>query len=685
MIKNIIENNKSVDINTNKINKLKELFPNCFNSNGEFDMSVFEEELKVNTSIVKEGYGLNFLGKNYAKYVASLDTETILVPDVENNSKKENRNSENIYISGDNIDALKHLVKSYTGQIKCIYIDPPYNTGSDGFVYNDKFNLTIEKLVNVLDVNEEEAKRIYSMTNAKSSSHSAWLTFMYPRIYLARQLLKDDGVIFISIDDNEQSQLKLLCDNIFGTENYIGMFSVENNPKGRKNSNFIAVSSEYCLVYAKDKFNPGSFFIENIPKNSSDMTQNEDGEYIQAGGRRVLVGEQTFNGKVDYKSEKYYSVYYNKETNDLKIVKEQNINDINNFLINSGYKRYISFNDNQFVENTYTMTRFKELFDDDSLIFSDKKIYEKNSTTTVRIKSMLINRKYDAIVNGKVEKDYEIDLKTTSAGTRLKELFNLDDVPFSSPKNENFISLLISLLNDKNLICLDFFSGSATTAHAIMNLNVKDGGHRKYILVQLSENLQKNYEASSLTGKKILKVQMDYLKKINKPLYLDEIGQERIRKAAKKIKEETNADIDYGFKHYTIKNVNTNTLDKLEKFEPNYVISDGSILDEFGINAVLTTWMNEDGYGLTDTYEKLELEDYIAYKCQNTIYLLNWNISDLFIKALIEKYEKEENFDCNRIVMFGYSFTLGEIQTLKDNLQQVKNIKGINVEVITRY
>ena len=166
---------------------------------------------------------------------------------------------------------------------------------------------------------------------------------------------------------------------------------------------------------------------------------------------------------------------------------------------------------------------------------------------------------------------------------------------------------------------------------------------------------------------------------------IDEFGQERIRRAAKKIKEETNADIDYGFKHYTIKDVNKNTLDKLEKFEPNYVISDGGILDEFGINAVLTTWINEDGYGLTDKYEKLELEDYTAYKCQNTIYLLNWNISDLFIKALIEKYEKEENFDCNRIVMFGYSFTLNEIQTLKDNLQQVKNIKGINVEVITRY
>lgn len=155
MIKDIVENNKKIDIDKNKIDKLKDLFPNCFNSNGEFDISLFEDEIKSNTSIVKEGYGLNFLGKNYAKYVASLDTETILVPDEKNNSKEENRNSENIYISGDNIDALKHLAKSYSGQVKCIYIDPPYNTGSDGFVYNDKFNLTIEKLVDVLDIDEE--------------------------------------------------------------------------------------------------------------------------------------------------------------------------------------------------------------------------------------------------------------------------------------------------------------------------------------------------------------------------------------------------------------------------------------------------------------------------------------------------------------------------------------------------
>ena len=231
MIKDILDNNKNMEPNREKILKLKELFPSCFNDKGDLDLVNFQNEISKNIQIIKEGYGLNFLGKNYAKYVVSLDTETILVPDEENNSKEENKNSENIYISGDNIDALKHLVKSYSGQIKCIYIDPPYNTGSDGFVYNDKFNLTVEKLVDILDINEEEARRINNMTNNKSSSHSAWLTFMYPRLYLAKQLLSNDGIILISIDDNEYSNLKLLCDSIFGEENFIGTATWEKRTK----------------------------------------------------------------------------------------------------------------------------------------------------------------------------------------------------------------------------------------------------------------------------------------------------------------------------------------------------------------------------------------------------------------------------------------------------------------------
>ncbi len=622
MIKNVVEKNKNIDVNENKINKLKEMFPNCFNINGEFDISVFEEELKTNTSIVKEGYGLNFLGKNYAKYVASLETETILVPDEDNNRKEENKNSENIYISGDNIDALKHLVKSYSGQIKCIYIDPPYNTGSDGFVYNDKFNLTIEKLIAVLDVNEDEAKRIYSMTNSKSNSHSAWLTFMYPRLYVAKQLLKGNGVIYISIDNNEQAQLKLLCDSIFGEENFISNFIWQKNFAPKNDNKYISDSTEYILLYAKnkEKFRRGLLPREEKHNKGYSNPDNDPRGAWTSGSMLATSYSPT------------------------------------------GVFEIVSPNGKKNIPPSGKCWRFSK--DTVQKLISENKIWWGNDGNGVpRIKRFL-NEMPDGIVPQNL-------MPYTEAGSNqdgnleLKKLF--DAQVFDYPKNTKLLKRLLSIANLSNDdTVLDFFGGSSTTAHAVMKYNVENKIKCKYILIQLEEK---------------------YVDKTGKYEFnsIDKLGQERIRRAAREIKEETNTDIDYGFKHYTIKDVNTNTLDKLEKFEPNYVISDGSILDEFGINAVLTTWMNEDGYGLNDKYEKLELEDYTAYKCQNTIYLLNWNISDLFIKALIEKYEKEENFDCNRIVMFGYSFTLNEIQTLKDNLQQVKNIKGINVELITRY
>ena len=622
MIKNVIDNNKNVDINADKMNRLKELFPNCFNSNGDFDIYTFGEELKENTSVVKEGYGLNFLGKNYAKYVTSLDTETILVPDEENNIKEENKNSENIYISGDNIDALKHLVKSYSGQIKCIYIDPPYNTGSDGFAYNDKFNLTIEKLIDVLDVTEDEAKRIYNMTNNKSNSHSAWLTFMYPRLYVAKLLLKENGVIYISIDNNEQAQLKLLCDSIFGEENFISNFIWQKNFAPKNDNKYISDSTEYILLYAKNKEKFSRGLLPREEKHNKGYS-NPDNDPRGAWTSGSMLA-------TSYSS--------------------------------TGVFEIISPNGKKNIPPSGKCWRFSK--DTVQKLMSENKIWWGNDGNGVpRIKRFL-NEMPDGIVPQNL-------MLYTEAGSNqegnleLKKLF--DAQVFDYPKNTKLLMRLLSIANLNNDdIILDFFGGSSTTAHAVMKYNVKNKIKCKYILIQLEEK---------------------YVDKTGKYDFnsIDKLGQERIRRAAKKIKEETNADIDYGFKHYTIKDVNTNTLDKLEKFEPNYVISDASILDEFGTNAVLTTWMTEDGYGLTDRYEKLELEDYTAYKCQNTIYLLNWNISDLFIKALIEKYETEENFDCNRIVMFGYSFTLNEIQTLKDNLQQVKNIKGTNVEVITRY
>lgn len=369
----------------------------------------------------------------------------------------------NFLLEGDNLHSLKLLEKTHKGKIDVIYIDPPYNTGKKDFIYDDTM------------VGLEDGFR-----------HSKWLSFMNGRLELAKQLLSESGILFISIDDNEQATLKLLCDNIFGEDNFISMLSVENNPKGRKNSSFVSVSNEYCLIYAKNK--NASYFVENIPKPSSDLALDENGVYVHNSGKRVLVGENSFNKKVDnVNSDKHYSVYFNEKIQDMKLVVDTDIDIPDDELIKQGYRRYYSYCGNDFVENTYSKSKLLELFEQGALDFKNDKIYEKNFSTTIRIKSLLVNRKYKAIVNNE-EVEYQIDVKTTSAGTELKNIFNTAKPIFSNPKNVNFIKLLLSLIPNKNATVLDFFAGSGTTAQAVMELNAEDNGDRKFILCTNNEN-----------------------------------------------------------------------------------------------------------------------------------------------------------------------------------------------------
>lgn len=266
--------NESVTPSCRAIEILKKYFPQCFDKpetdgNGNIIKEHFDTEklaglLSDNVEIKKEGFTLNFLGKSYARYQSNLDSETVIVPDEENDKT----DSENVYIVGDNLDALQHLKYSYAEKIKCIYIDPPYNTGKEDFVYNDKFGYTSKELVEKLDIPEDEAERIIGM-NGKCT-HSAWLTFMYPRLALARELLRDDGVIFISIDDNEQANLKRLCDEIFGEGNFEGNINWRrrhNQPNDK--TKMIGLVAEHILVYAKNSQN-----LKKVGVGKLDITAN---------------------------------------------------------------------------------------------------------------------------------------------------------------------------------------------------------------------------------------------------------------------------------------------------------------------------------------------------------------------------------------------------------------------------
>ena len=451
---------------TTNVDKIKR--EKLLNALDKIEKNLKDEDLINSLALIKNEINKKKYGLFWEEHKERVDQELeTKIPVLKENKKKRILESKekdfNFLIEGDNLHSLYILNKTHKENIDVIYIDPPYNTGKKDFIYNDKI-----------------------VENEDGYKHSKWLSFLEKRLRLAQKLLKPSGIIFISIDDNELAELKLLCDSIFDERNFISILSIENNPKGRKNSNFISTSNEYCLIYAKNK--DKSYFLENIPKSIKDLSKDEDGNYVHNSGKRILVGKNEFNEEVkDFSSDKHYSVYYNKETNDMILRKEAKISDEDEDLKYAGYERYYSYKNNHFVLNTYSYHKFYDLFQKNALAFKDKKIYEKNYNTMIRMKSMVINKSYKAIIDNK-EKDFQIDVKTTSAGTELKKIFNTDVIPFNNPKNTGLIKLLLSLIENKNALVLDFFAGSGTTAQAVLELNKEDKGNRRFILCNNNEN-----------------------------------------------------------------------------------------------------------------------------------------------------------------------------------------------------
>lgn len=621
MIKEQLKNNENVKPNTKLLNQLKENFPEYFDKDNNFMIDKFKNTLKSDEiNITKEGYELNFLGKSYARFQTSTETETIISPLTNHNNEDENKNSENLYIIGDNLDALKHLLKSYSRKIKCIYIDPPYNTGSDGFVYPDNFKFDSATLSNKMGIDEDEAERIIDMRG--KSTHSAWLTFMYPRLVLARELLSDDGIIFISIDDNEQANLKIICDEIFGEENFISEFVWKKKQGGGNDSSLVVTEHEYINAYCKNIADT-SFYLDK--KYSLDPKlyplNDENGDY------GLITLDKSSLGYV--------------ESLDFEIKDPEG---------NSYFPR----NKNNEKKYRWRWNKEKVNSDYDKLIFKNGKVYTKYyKPKGVTPRSLLIDSVYG---------------RTETGNDDLKNLFNIST--FSYPKPIDLINHFISISTPQQSIVLDFFSGSATTAHAVMKLNAEDGGNRKYILVQLPEEIEESKPAFKAGYKTI-----------------DEIGRERIKRAAQKIKEETNADIDYGFKVVKLESVQENTLDRLESFDPNVLVSDDYVNDfsnddSSGLETILTTWLNQDGYGLHAKWENFKLVDYIAHRYSNSLYIVNKGIESSDISRLIEMIENNE-LNISRIVIYTYSLPFTIINELKTNIKNLRNNK--TVDIIERY
>lgn len=634
MIRNILEENYNVQPNDRTMEVLHREFPQCFNAEGKFDMVALQELLQDKVDLVKEGSGFNFLGKNYASLLGSMDTTTVLVPDTEHNEKPENKDSQNVYISGDNLDALKHLVKSYSGKVKCIYIDPPYNTGSDGFVYNDKFKFTAEELEEKLSISEEQAQRIFAMTTRGAASHAAWLTFMMPRLQYAKDLLSDDGVIFISIDDNEQANLKLLCDYVFGEENFAA--TIPWRKRTAKSDVPFGVSQDYewILVYART---------------------------------------ESFLAGIDGKGRKYY------ETPDFP-ERPWRVHDMTTQRTaverpNSDFTMVNPKNGEEFEVNPQAVWRitkdgFPDYYKEGRIVFPGDYDFLRISKPVLRYwKEDDMKKAGERFGQYTLSTNLPSDIGMSQDGT--KDFDNLFGAKlFGYPKPVKLIKYLIDAAVVKDSkepqIILDFFSGSATTAQAVLELNEIDEGYGlQYILVQWQEAVKEGGDAEAAGYETI-----------------DQIGMERIKRAAKKIKEQNPLFAgDLGFKHYTLQEPDANTIDQMLKFEPTLLFGD-NLLDKFGKDTVLSTYAMRDGYGLTPEFKEVKFGSYTAYLCGKHLYMLDsvFNVEE-DLTDLVDTYNKDHSFPADNVVIFGYSFNFSQTDAIKKNLGAITDRNRINVDI----
>lgn len=510
---------QSRDIVNANLEKLAELFPNCVTETAEgktIDFDLLKQEL--NHAVVegtKERYRLEWPGKKEAIVTANIPTTKTLRPVREDSVDFDN--TENLYIEGDNLEVLKLLQESYLGKIKMIYIDPPYNTGKD-FVYKDNFAKDAQEELIASGQKDEYNQRLVVNPETAGRYHSDWLSMMYPRLKLARNLLKEDGVIFISIDDSEVHNLRKVCDEILGDTNFIGNLIIQtatdNNPTQ------INTEHEYMLCYAKHKEQVPNWFA----KSEAAELINEEYLRLKAIHNQDIDTIQSELRKWIKKNEKNLPKVSHYDNVDLKGVFHDG--DVANTRF-GGYKYDVlhpvtkkpcKIPDKGFRFPQNTMLKMIE--DDDIMFGQDETTLIKPKKRLEDVKDMLRTMIYE-------------DGRTS---TKIVESLIGRSV-FDNPKSHFILKRIIDFAteNSKNEIILDFFSGSASTAHAVLQLNAEQIGNRRFIQVQLPELTDEKSEAYKAGFKNI-----------------SEIGKERIRRAAKKIKEETGAAIDYGFRVYRL-------------------------------------------------------------------------------------------------------------------------------------
>lgn len=611
---------ETLDIVKENIEKMKQLFPEVFIEE-KIDMEKLQVVLGNYIEDENERYDFTWNGKKDAVRIAQTPTTGTLRPDKENSKNWDE--TENLYIEGDNLEVLKLLQKSYHSKIKMIYIDPPYNTGND-FVYKDNYRDNLKNYLEFTEQVDDKGKKITTNSETGGRYHTDWLNMIYPRLRLARNLLTDDGVIFISIDDNEVHNLRKICDEIFGEINFVASIIWEKNFAPKNNTTKFSDNHDYIICYAKS--------ISKFSRRLLPMTKEQKSRYENLDNdiRGIWKSDDlTSMGKGHI----YEIITPNK---DVKIPSD-------------GRSWVVS------------KATYQELLDDNRIWFG------QNGSNMPRLKKF-ISEVQQGIVPMTIWKHNQVG-HTQGSKQYLKKIFDGKDL-FETPKPVELIKKMIYLITEEDSIILDFFAGSSTTAHALMDLNLEDNGNRKFIMVQLPEETDQKSEAFK-SGYKII----------------SEIGRERIRRAGEKTKKankdkEGIEDLDIGFKAFkldssNIKEWNPEYEDKEFDFESlvNNFIEDRSEED------ILYEIILKYGIDLTTPIEENIIDGKTIYDIGfGSLYIcLDSSIDEKIIEKIVN-LNKESGMERARVVFKDTGFKNDEIKlnaklTLENNgIEEVLSI-----------
>lgn len=508
---------ESPDMTAQNVDRIAALFPNCVTEVLDEEHSTPEKKVykrAINFELLKqmlspdvvegnERYEFTWVGKKAAIVEANQPIRKTLRPCKE--ESKDWDTTENLYIEGDNLEVLKLLQESYLGKVKMIYIDPPYNTGND-FIYADDFMHSQEQENQQMGMYDEDGDRLFKNTDTNGRFHSDWCSMIYSRLHLAKNLLTDDGVIFISIDDSEVKNLKNICDEVFGAANFVAQLIWQNKKGGGNDSTHIAIEHEYILTYAKNIALLGEFY------------ESYSDDYIKRYKEEDNIGRffwDTFKRKA---GKQYYPITCPDGT-------------------------VLEYDEDG---NAISWLRSKARFDSD-IAAGEIRIIKIGEKWSVQFKQRIpLGKTPRSIFTTETVID---DRGTTSTGASDVYDYFKKDV-FSNPKPVELIRFLLGFGLGENDIVLDFFSGSGTTAEAVMRSNL-EGGKNKFILVQLPENIDPLVNSSSANAKRVAENAVSVLDEMEHPHLLTELAKERIRRAGEKIKSEsplTTADLDVGFR-----------------------------------------------------------------------------------------------------------------------------------------